>query len=73
MHGRTGDRSLTEADESAQNDPAPAYDDPWAVLVQVLAGALADMDQAERRSPRRSRLIPRGFIRDGAIFPGAGR
>ena len=40
MHGRTGDRSVTEAEEIAQDDPAGAYDDPWAVLVHVLVDAL---------------------------------
>ncbi|KQP61880.1 hypothetical protein ASF41_22770 [Methylobacterium sp. Leaf111] len=73
MHGRTGDRPLTKAEEFFQDDPAPAYDDPWAVLVQVLADALADMDEAERSSPQRNRLIPRGYIRDGAIYLGDGR
>lgn len=73
MHGRTGDRSVTEAEEIAQDDPAGAYDDPWAVLVHVLVDALADMDKAERRSPKRNRIIPLGCIRGGAIFPGDGR
>jgi hypothetical protein len=73
MHGRIGDRPLTNAGEFAQDDPAPVYDDPWTVLVQVLADALADMDQAERRSSQRNRLIPRGYIRDGAIFSDLGR
>jgi hypothetical protein len=73
MHGRIGDRPLTKAEEIAQDDPALAYDDPWAVLVQVLADALADLGQAERRSPQQRRLISRGYIRDRAIFSDHGR
>ncbi|KQO65813.1 hypothetical protein [Methylobacterium sp. Leaf88] len=73
MHGRTGDRPLTNAEEFAHDDPAPTYDDPWAVLVQVIADALADMDEAERQTAKQRRLISRRYIRDGAIFSDHGR
>ena len=73
MHGRTGDRAFTDAEQIAQAYAAAARNDPWAALAQVLADAHADMDEAERRTVQQRRLIPRGYIRDGAIFPDDGR
>lgn len=73
MHGRIADRPLTEAEQIARAYAAAAQNDPWAALVQVIADALADMDEAERQSAQQRRLISRGYIRDGPISPGGGR
>ncbi|NEU14303.1 hypothetical protein G3T14_19535 [Methylobacterium sp. BTF04] len=63
MHGRTADQPLIEAEQIARAYAAAARNDPWAALVQVIADALADMDEAERRSEQRDRLISRGYAR----------
>ncbi|WP_156653365.1 hypothetical protein [Methylobacterium sp. Leaf111] len=73
MHVRTGDRPLTKAAEIRSDDPARASDDPWAILVQVIADAHAVMDEAERQSAQQRRIISRGYVRDGAIYPNDGR
>lgn len=68
MHGQIADRPLTEAEQIARAYASAAQNDPWAALVQVIADALADMDEAERQAVQQRRLISRGYIRDGAIF-----
>ncbi|TXM94913.1 hypothetical protein FV232_26155 [Methylobacterium sp. WL30] len=43
--------------------------DPWVALGRAIEDALADLDEAERRSLRRDRLVSRGYVRGG--LPGA--
>lgn len=68
MHGRIADRSLTEVEQIARAYAAAACNDPWAALVQVIADALADLDEAERQTTQQRHFICRGYVRDGAIF-----
>lgn len=41
-----------------------AGDDPFRAIHAVIADALVDLCEAERRSLRRDRLISRGYVRD---------
>lgn len=64
---------LTEAETIALAYHRAARGDAWAALVQAVEDALGDLAEAERRTVQQRRLISRGYIRDGAIFPDDGR
>jgi hypothetical protein len=67
------DIRLTEAETIALAYHRAARGDAWAALVQAFEDALGDLAEAERQTAQQRRLISRGYIRDGAISPGAGR
>lgn len=57
---------LSEAEQIEQIEQAHAAltsQDPWAALVQILAYAHAEMDEAEHRTIQRDHLISRGYVR----------
>ena len=60
----------TEEPSTAVEAIAAAYlesagQDPWLAIRRVIADALVDLCEAERRSLRRGRLISRGYVRAG--------
>ncbi|WP_443189798.1 hypothetical protein [Methylobacterium sp. Leaf94] len=67
------DIRLTEAETIALAYHRAARGDAWAALVQAVEDALGDLAEAERQTAQQCRLISRGYIREGAISPGAGR
>jgi hypothetical protein len=67
------DIRLTEAETIALAYHRAARGDAWAALVQAVEDALGDLAEAERRTAQQRRLISRGYIRGGVIFPDAGR